>query len=302
MKVRSVLSAALLSVIMLTGCRGNAEVQTQPEPSPAEEVTQAAAPTEAEEIPEETTEAAPTEIPVIETADPGIPDGIYLAKFDTDSSMFHVNETRDGRGMLTVLNGQMSIHLVMPSKNVINLYRGTAEDAQKEGAVLIGPVIEEVTYDDGLTEEVYAFDVEVPVLGEEFDCALIGTKGKWYDHKVVVSDPVPYEGGAEFSEAETYFIEASIEGGTGRASITSPAKVTVSGGEYVISLEWSSPYYDYMIVDGVKYLPVNTEGNSVFEIPLKSIDSDISITADTTAMSTPHEIDYIVHLNSATMK
>ena len=168
--------------------------------------------------------------------------------------------------------------------------------------MLIETVMEEVTYDDGLTEEVYAFDVSVPVLGEEFDCALVGTKGKWYDHKVVVSDPVPYEGNAEFSEAESYFIEASIEGGTGRASITSPAKVTVSGGEYVISLEWSSPYYDLMIVDGERYLPVTTEGNSVFEIPLKSIDGDISITADTTAMSTPHEIDYILHLNSATMK
>ncbi len=302
MKAKIAISTAFLAAIMLTGCRGASEVQVQPQTAPAEESTQAAVPTEAEDITEETTVAEPTEVPEEETPDPGIPDGIYLAGFETDGTMFHVNETMDGKGMLTVLDGKMSIHLVMPSKNVINLFRGTAEDAQKEGAVLIEPVIEEVTYDDGLTEEVYAFDVSVPVLGEEFDCALVGTKGKWYDHKVVVSDPVPYEGNAEFSEAELYFIEASIEGGTGRASITSPAKVTVSGGEYVISLEWSSPYYDYMIVDGIKYLPVNTEGNSVFEIPLKSIDGDISITADTTAMSTPHEIDYILHLNSATMK
>lgn len=302
MKAKLAISTAFLAAIMLTGCRGASEVQVQPQNAPAEEAAQAAVPTVAEDITEETTVAEPTEVPEEETPDPGIPDGIYMANFDTDGSMFHVNETMDGKGMLTVLDGKMSIHLVMPSKNVINLFRGTAEDAQKEGAVLIEPVIEEVTYDDGLTEEVYAFDVSVPVLGEEFDCALVGTKGKWYDHKVVVSDPVPYEGNAGFSEEESYFIEVSIEGGSGRASITSPAKVTLSRGEYVISLEWSSPYYDYMIVDGVKYLPVNTEGNSVFEIPLKSIDEDISITADTTAMSTPHEIDYILHLNSATMK
>ena len=302
MKAKFAISTAFLAAIMLTGCRGASEVQVQPQTAPAEEATQAAVPTEAEDITEEKTVAEPTEVPEEETPDPGIPDGIYLAGFETDGTMFHVNETMDGKGMLTVLDGKMSIHLVMPSKNVINLFRGTAEDAQKEGAVLIEPVIEEVTYDDGLTEEVYAFDVSVPVLGEEFDCALVGTKGKWYDHKVVVSDPVPYEGNAGFSEEESYFIEVSIEGGSGRASITSPAKVTLSGGEYVISLEWSSPYYDYMIVDGIKYLPVNTEGNSVFEIPLKSIDGDISITADTTAMSTPHEIDYILHLNSATMK
>ena len=302
MKAKLAISTAFLAAIMLTGCRGASEVQVQPQTAPAEEATQAAVPTEAEDITEETTVAEPTEVPEEEKPDPGIPDGIYLAGFETDGTMFHVNETMDGKGMLTVLDGKMSIHLVMPSKNVINLFRGTAEDAQKEGAVLIEPVIEEVTYDDGLTEEVYAFDVSVPVLGEEFDCALVGTKGKWYDHKVVVSDPVPYEGNAGFSEEESYFIEVSIEGGSGRASITSPAKVTLSGGEYVISLEWSSPYYDYMIVDGIKYLPVNTEGNSVFEIPLKSIDGDISITADTTAMSTPHEIDYILHLNSATMK
>ncbi len=302
MKAKLAISTAFLAAIMLTGCRGNAEVQVQPQTTPAEEAAQVAEPTGAEDITEETTVAEPAEVPEEETPDPGIPDGIYMANFDTDGSMFHVNETMDGKGMLTVFDGKMSIHLVMPSKNVINLFRGTAEDAQKEGAVLIEPVIEKVTYDDGLTEEVYAFDVSVPVLGEEFDCALVGTKGKWYDHKVVVSDPVPYEGNAGFSEEESYFIEVSIEGGSGRASITSPAKVTLSGGEYVISLEWSSPYYDYMIVDGVKYLPVNTEGNSVFEIPLKSIDEDISITADTTAMSTPHEIDYILHLNSATMK
>ena len=115
-------------------------------------------------------------------------DGTYSAKFDTDSSMFHVNEAYDGRGTLTVKNGKMTLHIVMPSENVVNLFLGTTDDAQKDGAELIQPTTEKVTYSDGTTEEVYAFDVPVEALDKEFDLALIGTKGKWYDHKVSVSD------------------------------------------------------------------------------------------------------------------
>ena len=115
-------------------------------------------------------------------------DGIYSAKFDTDSSMFHVNEAYDGRGTLTVKNGKMTLHIVMPSQNVVNLFLGTADDAQKNGAELIQPTTEKVTYSDGTTEEVYAFDVPVEALDKEFDLALIGTKGTWYDHRVSVSD------------------------------------------------------------------------------------------------------------------
>ena len=120
--------------------------------------------------------------------DTALADGTYSAKFDTDSSMFHVNEAYDGRGTLTVKNGKMTLHIVMPSENIVNLFLGTAEDAQKDGAKLIQPTTEEVTYSDGTTEEVYAFDVPVEALDEEFDLALIGTKGTWYDHKVSVSD------------------------------------------------------------------------------------------------------------------
>ena len=115
-------------------------------------------------------------------------DGTYSAKFDTDSGMFHVNEVYDGRGTLTVKDGKMTLHIVMPSQNIVNLFLGTAEDAKKDGAKLIQPTTEEVTYSDGSKEEVYAFDVPVEALDQEFDLALIGTKGKWYDHKVSVSD------------------------------------------------------------------------------------------------------------------
>ena len=103
-------------------------------------------------------------------------DGTYTADFNTDSSMFHVNEAYDGKGILTVENGQMTIHVSMPSKNIVNLYLGSAEDAQKDGAELIQPVTDTVTYSDGTTEEVNGFDVPVPVIDEEFDLALIGRR------------------------------------------------------------------------------------------------------------------------------
>ena len=116
-------------------------------------------------------------------------DGTYSAKFDTDSSMFHVNEADDGRGVLTVKDGKMTIHISLVSKKIVNLFVGTAEDAKKDGADILEPTTDTVKYSDGTTEEVYGFDVPVEALNEEFDLAILGTKGEWYDHKVSVSDP-----------------------------------------------------------------------------------------------------------------
>ncbi|HAT88768.1 MAG TPA: cobalt chelatase [Roseburia sp.] len=116
-------------------------------------------------------------------------DGTYSAKFDTDSSMFHVNEADDGRGVLTVKDGKMTIHISLVSKKIVNLFVGTAEDAKKDGADILEPTTDTVKYSDGTTEEVYGFDVPVEALDEEFDLAILGTKGEWYDHKVSVSDP-----------------------------------------------------------------------------------------------------------------
>ena len=116
-------------------------------------------------------------------------DCTYSAKFNTDSSMFAVNEANDGRGVLTVKDGKMTIHISLASQKIVNLFVGTAEDAAKEGAELLQPTIDTVTYADGTTEEVNGYDVPVEALDKEFDLAIIGTKQKWYDHKVSVSDP-----------------------------------------------------------------------------------------------------------------
>lgn len=229
-------------------------------------------------------------------ADPGIPDGTYVATFTTDSPMFHVNEANNDKGILTVKDGKMTIHVSLQSKKIVNLYYGLAEDAQKDGAELIEPTTDEVTYSDGYVEEVYGFDIPVPALDEEFDVALIGTHDNWYDHKVVVSNPVPgddiHAGTAIDLEDGEYQVDVAKEGGTGKASIKSPAALTVADGNATLTAKWSSEHFDYMIVDGEKYEPVNTEGNSVFEIPVKVLNEPFKVIADTTAMSEPHEIEY----------
>lgn len=271
-------------------------------------------------------------------------DGVYTAEFDTDSSMFHVNEANDEKGELTVKDGKMTIHVSLVSKKIINLFAGTAEDAQKDGAEIIEPTTDTVKYSDGYTEEVYGFDIPVPAIGEEFDVALLGEKGKWYDHKVSVKDPVKTgdveettddtdkkEDSSDKENAEkadaskdektsddkksegkkledlkledgTYEFDVTLTGGTGRATVESPAKVEIKDKEATATIIWSSPNYDYMIVDGEKYEPVNKDGNSTFEIPVTVFDTEMEVTADTVAMSTPHEIDYTLNFDSSSMK
>lgn len=118
-------------------------------------------------------------------------DGTYTAEFTSDSPMFKVNEANDGKGTLTVKDGKMVIHVSLTSENIVNLFAGTKEDAQKDGAELLQPTVDTVKYSDGTTEDVYGFDIPVPALDKEFPVALIGKKGKWYDHMVTVTNPVP---------------------------------------------------------------------------------------------------------------
>lgn len=258
----AVLAVMMIAVFCLAGCGGSGE----------------------------SGEAAP------EVNEYGLADNTYVATFTTDNGMFHVNEANNNKGILTVENGKMTIHVSLAGKGILNLYPGLAEDAQKEGAVLLEPTTDTVVYSDGMEEEVYGFDIPVPAIGEEFDCALVGKKGKWYDHKVMVSDPVEGDdihAGTEMNlENGEYNVELTLEGGSGKATVESPAKLVVENGEAKVTLIWSSPNYDYMIVDGEKLTPVNEEGNSTFEVPVKVLNEPFTVIGDTTAMSQPHEIEY----------
>ena len=299
-----IIVGGLSACLLLGGCgAGQATDATSAENTVAATQESTAEQTDSAEAIAGTTEAAATETAQDKAQ---LPDGVYTAEFSTDSSMFHVSEACDGKGTLTVKDGVMTIHISLGSKKILNLYPGLAEDAAKDGAVLLEPTTDTVTYSDGMTEEVYGFDVPVPVIGEEFDLALIGTKGKWYDHKVKVSDPVA-EGTADTFDLNTvedgsYTIELTMEGGSGRTSIQSPAQLAIADGAATAILEWSSPNYDYMLVNGEKYLPVNTEGNSVFEVPVEALDAPLTMIGDTVAMSTPHEVEYTVTFHSETLE
>lgn len=126
-----------------------------------------------------------------EVLSPSLPDGLYSVDFNTDSSMFHVNEACEGKGTLTVENGQMHVHITLVSKSILNLFVGSAEDAKKDGAVILQPTEDSVTYKDGYKETVYGFDVPVEALDADFALAIIGKKGTWYDHTVSISNPEP---------------------------------------------------------------------------------------------------------------
>ena len=223
-------------------------------------------------------------------AEAALPDGVYTADFETDSSMFHPNEACNGKGTLTVENGVMTFHVSLASKKIVNLYPGLAADAEANKTAWLIPTVDTVTYADGTTEEVYGYDIPVEALDTDFQLALLGTKGKWYDHTVRVANAQP--AAAEAPADGTYTCDVTLEGGSGRATVDSPAALTVADGRMTATIVWSSPNYDYMLVDGEKYLPTNTEGNSTFEIPVAALGTPLAVTADTVAMSKPHEIEY----------
>ena len=157
-------------------------------------------------------------------AEAALPDGVYTADFDTDSSMFHANEANDGKGTLTVKDGQMTFHVSLVSKKIVNLYVGMAADAEAHEGDWLQPTTDTVTYSDGLSDEVYGFDIPVKALDEDFQLAILGSKGKWYDHTVRVANAQP--AAAEAPADGTYTCDVTLEGGSGRATVDSPAAVS----------------------------------------------------------------------------
>ena len=281
-RILSCVVTASLALSLLAGCGASSTASSVSSGTASSEAASAAASSAAE------------------TA--ALPDGVYTADFETDSSMFHANEACDGKGTLTVENGEMTFHVSLASKKIVNLYLGKAADAEANESDWLQPTTDTVTYSDGTSEEVYGFDIPVSALDTDFDLAILGTKGKWYDHVVSVRNAVEKAADAEVPADGSYTCEVTLEGGSGRATVESPAALTMADGKMTATIVWSSPNYDYMIVDGEKYLPTNTEGNSTFEIPVAALDTALTVTADTVAMSTPHEIEYTLTFAADSLK
>lgn len=239
-------------------------------------------------------------------------DGTYTAKFTTDSSMFHVNEVYKDRGTLTVKDGKATLHVTLASTSIVKLFVGSAENAQKDGAKLIEGKEETVKYPDGTTDKANSFDIPVPVIDAEFDCALVGTKGKWYDHKVKVSDVkegAPSGSSAAVSDGALntatglkdgeYKIDVTCEGGSGKGGVTG-AVLIIKDSKLTAKLIMSSDKYTKMVVDGQTYQNKPEDGKSTFTVPV-SLDNGITVKATTEAMSTAHEVEYTVTLNSGSL-
>lgn len=230
-----------------------------------------------------------------------IKDGVYDVTVDSSSQMFHITACE-----LTVQNGKMNAVMTMSGTGYLYVFMGTGEQAVKANQ---SEYISFAETDNGT----HTFTVPVEALDKGIDCtAFSRNKKKWYDRTLVFrSDSLPMDAlvaGVSTTpeslhlEDGTYTVDVTLEGGSGRASVDSPAELTVQDGEITAKIVWSSPNYDYMKVDGVQYNPINTEGNAVFEIPVVVFDYKMPVSADTTAMSTPHEIDYTLYFDSTTIE
>ena len=218
-------------------------------------------------------------------------EGEYPVTVDSSSSMFRIAEC-----LLTVQDGALTARLTMGGSSYGWLYPGTAQEAASaDHADHIPAEIDE----NGAT--VFTFPVQGLDMG--IPCAAFSlNKELWYDRTLVFrSDSLPlsaFVDGVLVTPASlqladgVYTVEVSLTGGSGKAMVESPALLTVQDGVCTAQIVWGSKNYDYMKVDGVQYLPTNTEGNSAFEIPVTVFDRPMAVIADTIAMSVPHEIAY----------
>lgn len=235
-----------------------------------------------------------------------MPEGTYSIDLKTDSDMLKATDCR-----LSIQDGAMSATITLSGDGYEALYMGTGAEALSAdaGAISTAEVV------DGA----YTYTVPVPALNEVLDLAALSRdKQLWYDHSVMFDasslgiDVLPAKSFATDAPADfsslgaatdladgAYMMDVVLEGGSGRASVTSPAKVTVSGGHASADLVWSSEYYDYMVVNGYLFVQANTEGDSCFTIPVMAFDEPFPVVADTTRMEKPHEIEYTLTFDSA---
>ena len=228
-------------------------------------------------------------------------DGVYDIDVDSSSSMFKIVSCR-----LTVENGEMSAVMTMGGTGYLYVYMGTGEEAATASEDAYVPFVED---ENGA----HTYTVPVETLNSGIACAAFSKNTEmWYDRTLVFrADSLPldaYAGGFLITAESLgladgdYTVEVTLSGGSGRAGVDSPALLTVADGAVNATIVWSSSNYDYMKVDCVQYNRVNTEGNSTFVIPVAAFDFALPVLADTIAMSTPHEIEYTLYFDSATLQ
>ena len=298
--IYGIMAAVCLSSVLAAGCGEKNQAETLPAQSSetmSVQVSETVAATE--ETAEQQSVGTEGMTPVLASE---LRDGVYQIQVDSSSSMFRIEACE-----LTVNDGSMTADMKMGGTGYLKLYMGTGEEAAKAPEEKMIPFEEAA---DGS----HHFTVPVEALDKELDCAAFSKKKeKWYDRVLVFrADSLPADALTDAAQvtAESlgladgcYTVEVSMEGGSGRVSVESPAKLVVMDQKAVAEVVWSSPNYDYMKVGEEKFLPVNQGGEtSVFEIPVTVFDRKMAVAADTTAMSTPHEIEYTLLFDSASIK
>ena len=228
-------------------------------------------------------------------------EGTYPVTVASSSSMFSIESAE-----LTVEEDHTYATLTMKGTGYLYLFMGTPEEAVNAGEKEYLPFAENA-------EGVHTFTIPVEALDKGIDCAAFSKrKEKWYARTLVVrSDSLPLSAwqddaltkAADLGLADgEYEVDVTLAGGSGRASIQSPAKLKIEGDTATATIIWGSSNYDYMIVDGTRYDPITLECGSTFEIPVTVFDRPMQVTADTTAMSKPYEIEYTLTFDSKTIK
>jgi len=301
-KIKIFLLMAALGVSVLTGC-GNSKSDSADNSNPkvAEESKDSKTEDKVAGKDEMTTAQDVVDDSMKPISGDKIKDGTYSIDVASSSSMFKIVSCE-----LTVKEGKMTAVMTMSGKGYLKLYMGTGEEAVAASDDDCIPFVENENGE-------HTFTVPVEELDKAVDCtAFSKNKEKWYDRTLVFkADKIPVdclEDGVLTDvsslnlEDGKYTADVSMTGGSGRAEISTPVAITVTDGKAVATIEWSSPNYDYMKVNEQKYLPANTEGNSIFEIPVEYFDWKISVIADTVAMSEPHEIEYTLLFDSASLQ
>lgn len=301
-KLQTMFLVLLTAVMLLTaGCGGNAAQSGGGEETPVTDGAPSDNGTESQVASSDqmTTVEDVVDEDMVPIYGSSIKDGTYSVQVDSSSSMFSITECE-----LTVKDGEMTAVMHMGGKGYLRVFMGTGEEAVAADEASYIPYEEAA---DGT----HTFTVPVEALDMGISCAAFSkSKELWYDRTLVFRrDSLPmdaFQDGtfktAEGMEDGNYTIAVQLEGGSGRASVESPAALRVENGTAYATVIWSSSNYDYMRIGEEKFLPLNTEGNSTFEIPVAAFDWKLTVYADTTAMSTPHEIEYTLYFDSATME
>lgn len=293
--MKKLTSAALILALLLTvGCGKSGESSESAATATTAENTVAVA-GENETVPDEL--VIPEDMTPVTGSQ--IKDGTYDIKVDSSSSMFKITSCS-----LTVENGEMTAVMTMSGQGYLYVFMGKGEDASDEKKYI--PFVENENGE-------HTFTVPVEALDKAIDCSAFSKKKEqWYDRTLLFnasSLPADAFKDGEITSVEslgltdgTYMIDVTLEGGSGKASVQSPAEMIVENGSASAVIIWNSPNYDYMIVDGNKFEFSGDGENATFTIPVIGFDYKMPVTADTTAMSKPHEIEYTLFFDSSTIK